>query len=325
MRDPAQGEPLKALLGVIAEQVAIVEEDLEQLYDEQFIETCAEWVVPYIGDLIGDRACTAWRRRSAARARRSRTRSAYRRRKGTAAMLEQLARDVTGWDARVVEFFEWLGWNQYMNHIRVDPARGGRSTCGTMMRASARSTPAERSIGPPARSMCGPRPRDPAATTFPTSGCSSGVSVPYTVSRTDARKIAKRAVYVQPARPRCSTVQSTAARRRDTDIADEVNVAHPLRRRVLHDELEASRLALAMNEAPVKLYFSTSPVFGVFLDGVPVAPEEIAICRLDEWRPIATLETVHASGRFESSPGRTAAVDPVLGRLICLPRRQPDA
>src|SRR6185312_5711664 len=43
---------------------------------------------------------------------------AYRRRKGTASMLEQLARDVTEWDARVVEFFQLLATTQYMNHIR---------------------------------------------------------------------------------------------------------------------------------------------------------------------------------------------------------------
>ena len=45
-RDADQGEPLKQLLGVIAEQIAILEEDIDQLYDNQFIETCAEWVIP---------------------------------------------------------------------------------------------------------------------------------------------------------------------------------------------------------------------------------------------------------------------------------------
>src|SRR5215217_8562737 len=54
-RDAEEGLPLKAVLSVIAEQVAVVEEDLAQLYDDQFIETCAEWVVPYIGDLVGYR------------------------------------------------------------------------------------------------------------------------------------------------------------------------------------------------------------------------------------------------------------------------------
>ena len=63
-RDAAQGQllgdapgdgPLRQLLQVIAYQVAVIEEDIEQLYDNQFIETCADWVVPYIGDLIGYR------------------------------------------------------------------------------------------------------------------------------------------------------------------------------------------------------------------------------------------------------------------------------
>jgi hypothetical protein len=42
----------------------------------------------------------------------------YRRRKGTASVLEQLARDVTGWNARAVEFFQLLAWTQFMNHVR---------------------------------------------------------------------------------------------------------------------------------------------------------------------------------------------------------------
>jgi hypothetical protein len=33
-------------------------------------------------------------------------------------MLEELARDITGWGCRAVEFFELLGWTQNMNHIR---------------------------------------------------------------------------------------------------------------------------------------------------------------------------------------------------------------
>jgi len=45
--------PLKSLLSIIAEQIAVLEENLEQLYDDQFIETCAEWAVSYIGELVG--------------------------------------------------------------------------------------------------------------------------------------------------------------------------------------------------------------------------------------------------------------------------------
>ena len=56
---PSRVSRSKALLRSSREQVAVLEDDLEQLYDDQFIETCAEWVVPYIGDLVGYRRCTA--------------------------------------------------------------------------------------------------------------------------------------------------------------------------------------------------------------------------------------------------------------------------
>lgn len=118
VRDAEQGYPLRELLDVIAGQLAAMEENLEQLYDDQFIETCARWVAPYIGDLIGYRTLhgvvpgVASPRADVANTIR------YRRRKGTASMLEQVARDVTGWPARAVEFFQLLGWTQYMNHQR---------------------------------------------------------------------------------------------------------------------------------------------------------------------------------------------------------------
>jgi hypothetical protein len=119
IRDVEEGEPLKALCAVIAEEIAVLRENLDQLYDDQFIETCADWVAPYIGDLIGYRSLHGVTARTvSARAEVANT-IAYRRRKGTATVLEQLARDVTGWNARVVEFFQWLQTSQYMNHIRL--------------------------------------------------------------------------------------------------------------------------------------------------------------------------------------------------------------
>src|SRR5829696_3075016 len=105
VRDAKAGLPLEAVLSVIAEQVAVLEEDLAQLYDDQFIETCAEWVVPYIGDLVGARGIAAIPgARYSQRAEVANT-IAFRRRKGTASMLEELSRDVTQWDASAVEYF----------------------------------------------------------------------------------------------------------------------------------------------------------------------------------------------------------------------------
>ena len=97
--------PLQSLLLVLQEQVGIVANDLDQLYDDQFIETCAPWVIPYIGDLIGYQpvngiAPTIDNPRSEVA-----NTIAFRRRKGTVLVMEELARDATGWGAHAVEFF----------------------------------------------------------------------------------------------------------------------------------------------------------------------------------------------------------------------------
>jgi hypothetical protein len=114
----SQRGPLQSLVMVIAEQLQAFAADLDQLYDDQFIETCAPWVIPYIGDLIGYQsirgiAPTVDNPRSEVA-----NTIAFRRRKGTVLVLEELARDVTGWGAHAVEFFEILADTQYMKHVR---------------------------------------------------------------------------------------------------------------------------------------------------------------------------------------------------------------
>jgi hypothetical protein len=118
VRDDAAGRPLSALLALIARELGAIEEDLDQLYDDQFIETCADWAAPYIGDLIGYRPLPGKAPRVASPRADVANTIAFRRRKGTALMLEQLARDVTDWPAHAVEFFEQLVTTQFMNHLR---------------------------------------------------------------------------------------------------------------------------------------------------------------------------------------------------------------
>ena len=55
VRDVERGEPLRALLAVIEREMDRLEQDIDGLYDDWFIETCAEWVAPYIGDLLSVR------------------------------------------------------------------------------------------------------------------------------------------------------------------------------------------------------------------------------------------------------------------------------
>jgi hypothetical protein len=119
IRDEQQGHPLRALVSLIAQELGALEEDVEQLYDDQFIETASLWAAPYIGDLIGYRPLRGVTAAIASPRAEVANTIGYRRRKGTAAMLEQLARDVTDWPARAVEFFEQLATTQYMNHIRL--------------------------------------------------------------------------------------------------------------------------------------------------------------------------------------------------------------
>lgn len=153
-RDAAEGYPLRAALSAIGSQAEAIADDIARFHDGLFVETCDPWIVPYIGDLVGTTPLydasaapepAAWAalfpdlagaspvpgdpsRFAPAVAARARPDVAktiyYRRRKGTAPMLEELARDVTGWAARLVEFFALLGWTQWIrNHVR--PGRGG--------------------------------------------------------------------------------------------------------------------------------------------------------------------------------------------------------
>lgn len=136
MRDAELGQPFRALLQVITEQVNLLQADIDQLYDNWFLETCQDWVVPYVGDLIGYRPLQgAFQDESGAAAERElRTRAlfprrdvahtiGYRRRKGTLGLLDQLALDVAGWPARAVEFYAHLRVAQSINHLRLRRGR----------------------------------------------------------------------------------------------------------------------------------------------------------------------------------------------------------
>ncbi|MBZ5506413.1 MAG: hypothetical protein LAO78_13210 [Acidobacteriia bacterium] len=136
IRDAEQDHELQTLLRVIAEQVNVVEDDIRQLYENWFIETAQEWVVPYIADLIGYRAAPGAGAPSDATTAEGRELNrvliprrevantiGYRRAKGRLSLLPQLAWDVAGWPARAVEFFKLLGWNQNLNHLHLDRAR----------------------------------------------------------------------------------------------------------------------------------------------------------------------------------------------------------
>ena len=136
LRDAAQGYPLRALLQVISEQVNIVDADIAQLYENWFIETCQDWVVPYIGDLVGYTPLYDIGQPSGVQSPRAQVRERiliprsevantvrFRRRKGTVSVLEDLAAAVAGWPARAVEFYRLLSFTQNINYLRLHRGR----------------------------------------------------------------------------------------------------------------------------------------------------------------------------------------------------------
>jgi hypothetical protein len=110
--------PLRELVDRIGAQTAVLRRSIDRLWEDQSIETCDDWVIPYIGDLLATNLVASLDGRG------QRLDVAntiyYRRRKGTLAILEEIATDITGWDARAVEFFRRLARTRHS----LDPKIG---------------------------------------------------------------------------------------------------------------------------------------------------------------------------------------------------------
>lgn len=146
--------PLQELIARIATQAALLRRSIDRLWENQSIETCDDWVIPYIGDLLATRIVTCLD----ARAQRLDVAKTiyYRRRSGTLGLIEELASDIAGHDARAVEFFRRLARTRH----GFDPP------IGLVPGLSAFRTPAALLAGPPPAAviegLSGPYTRTPA-------------------------------------------------------------------------------------------------------------------------------------------------------------------
>lgn len=327
-RDAELGDPLRALLGVIARQGALVEADIERLYDNAFIETCDDWVVPYIGDLLGVRALYPVGGTAAfgPRALVANT-LRLRRRKGTALVLEELAFDTTGWRARAVEFFERVSTTQYLNHLRPHSLR---------MPDLRQPRPLARIDGP-----FGTEARTADVRTLP-AGRYNLPNVGLCLWRLQACPVQRATARPATTRPGFYTFDPLGLDqplfnrpRTETDIshlAEPVNVPEALHWHDLHAELESRRQALTDGEDPDDRYFAEAgggPVLRVWIDDKAVPAEHLVICDLgpiptvapEDWRhPPATLtvaarKAVRPHMTFPAAGGMLAGIDPRRGRL----------
>src|ERR1051325_874142 len=264
VRDAQLGEPLKALVALLADQGAVLVEHIEQLYDYWFIETCSEWVVPYSGSLLGWRALHTINTTAFTQGAYVANTLRYRRRKGTATMRDQLARHTTGWNARAVEFFQLLEWTQHYNHVRAQNFRTPdlRRTNELEMLDTAFDTIAHTGD---VRHIASARGRHNISNI----GIFLWRLQSYFLSRTDARALSPadgRFVF----NPLGLEYPLFNRPKTETDIAhlaEEINVPGRLRARPLYDELEARRQAIVDLEPTWEL--SPAALDRLGEDGVP--------------------------------------------------------
>lgn len=317
IRDLKEGEQLRALLGVIENEMRALEGDIDGLYENWFIETCADWVIPYIGDCLGIHGVYPLSARAGSSRAYVANTLAYRRRKGTAAVLEQVARDVTGWPAHALEFFQLLGLTQNLNHLRMNKAQTAH-------------------VRDAKRIDLVNDPFDNAAHTadvrrittrggkynIPNLGIFLWRLQSYPLDRVTARKADEfdGGYRFDPTGRDIPLFNRPQTEMKITHLSEEINIPGRLRRVPLHEDLEGRRLALINEEIPDTLYFGQQPVFGISLifgggAEVEVSPDEIIICSLSQWqRPPSNIEYINRSGEVVSLPIK-AAVDPEMGRL----------
>jgi hypothetical protein len=291
LRDADRELVLAELLDIVAEQVLVLEEDLAQLYDDQFIETCADWAVPYIGDLIGHRAVRGVSDRIATPRAEVANTIRYRRRKGTASVLEQLARDVTGWPAHAVEFFQRLATTQYMNH-----ARPQAPATASLRGAIAIDLPGTAFAREPhlvdVRAMKnGGRSNVPNVGIFVWRIQSNGMELAPASSVDDRRWLFSPLDCDLPLFTRTDDELEIAS------LSSPLEVPLPISRR---------RLDAAMQVATRRGdYYGTARSFHILRDGVAVPPEDICVCNLED--DGVTWAHIPDDGKV--------AVDPERGRI----------
>lgn len=123
-RDAAGSPPgqLRAFVDALDTVFTALRQRVEQQYDDLFIDTCSDWVVPYIADLVGTSHLSG--DPQALRADVART-VFHRRRKGTLGAVESQVHVLSGWAVHAIELRNRLAWNMPLNHLRPDA--GGAS------------------------------------------------------------------------------------------------------------------------------------------------------------------------------------------------------
>jgi hypothetical protein len=308
VRDESPHGPLEALIDAIAGQVGGIELNIEQLYDDLFIETCADWVVPYLGDMIGYQPLSgATAAVSSPRAEVANT-IGYRRRKGTLTVIEMLAADVTGWPAAAIECFTRLAQTEHLDHIRLN-----RTSTASLREPLPSLVDQPVFLDLPhsidVRSIASRRGLwnipNIAVYLYRLEAFSMTGGTPFAVDRGNPQRFTFHPLGVdsplyQPARP----LGAGEAR-----PSGPSQLPGPARRRLLYAELQQRRALIAAGAGPGVLeeeavgFTAVDPVARISVAGVAIDPQFIQVCDLSLWTPSALV-------------GIRASIDPKLGRFV---------
>ena len=139
--------PLRAFVDAIDSVMQALAAQVGAQYDDLFIETCDDWVVAYLADLVGTSHLKGdpWTLRADV----ART-VKHRRRKGTLGAVESQVHALSGWAVHATLLRERMAWNQPLNHLRPDVGGGppfGRAPYNQMTRPIRGGTATLRSPG----------------------------------------------------------------------------------------------------------------------------------------------------------------------------------
>jgi hypothetical protein len=310
IKDAENGQPLNALLEVIEREFRLIESDIDSLYDNWFIETCDEWAVPYLGDLLGVKGLAPLDAEDYSQRAYVANALSHRRRKGTSLVLEQVARDITGWPARAVEFYRTIAVAQNQNHVRLSsPSFLDLRSCSNLEHLDGPFDTAAHAVDVRRISTDGGKYNIKNVGLFLWQMQSCPVTKSTACRFKEGRYWFNPLGYDMPLfnRPR-------AALQADHSI-DEINVPGMLSRRDLYEDLELFKRSISEGKDGVSKYLADQPSLQIFLDEQCISPEEIVICDLEDWDdPILTPD---------GPSGARVAIDPEMGRLALLDKNLP--
>lgn len=317
--------PLYALLEAISRQVGLVEEEIAQTYDNWFIETCEEWLLPHMAELLAIDNVPDFADQRLSPRRYIANMLSYRAGKGTPRVLEEVVQDATGWFTEVVEYFLHLSRTAHVNRFEEHEILG--IDVHDLMALENLDTPFDPSFRLPDVRRISSR-HQAGRHNLPNVGAHVWPIRDYPWQTIPPGRFAVSAqpqqIAGEPERSRWTVhpfgIDAPLFNEPQPDSAHR-QVPEVLSRLRLHQELENLRVSIALGEPRPELEFfgSDRPVISLYLDGgvAPIPPEEIVIVDFTRGWPAPGPTKAYPDAQQGSVDlPVSVALDPHLGRMV---------